>query len=272
MPKTNDDPRPSFPAPMGEQTHLALTKEAGPPGASSTLPPSVTPSVRPMTTQDAGGRGRKSSNRATRPRVRGKFPKLVTDADTLQEITRFRGRADTPRVKDGRLYEKPEKLYVAIRRGRPPRDQEGVEYFKLVRGRRGRQSYWWVSVRRNTRMQAILKAAYERDGRNYYDACLLHYVILYLAGQRVPPGFEVHHGDNNHWNNKFANLFVVLKGLHQDHHDLQQRLDEERDDVLGIIHGEQDATPAYMARYMATDLASQVDQADDLYLVVRYKS
>lgn len=75
----------------------------------------------------------------------------------------------------------------------------------------------------------FLKRCFERDGRKFpkSGSILLHYVVWYLAGRTAPFGFEIHHKDGNHLNNRLENLEIMTKKQHLAHHRKFPRLPDD---------------------------------------------
>lgn len=88
------------------------------------------------------------------------------------------------------------------------------------------RSYMRVYVPRRSPLARYLRLCFRRDRRKYHDTVLLHYLVLYLAGKRIPRGWEVHHVDGDHWNNTIENLEIVSPDLHRELHRHVQRKDD----------------------------------------------
>lgn len=74
-----------------------------------------------------------------------------------------------------------------------------------------------------------LKRCFERDGRKFPKSrsILLSYLVWYLAGRSVPLGYELHHKNGNHWDNRIENLEPLTKAEHLAHHRHFPRLPDE---------------------------------------------
>lgn len=109
-------------------------------------------------------------------------------------------------------------------------DQQSCYVLKVIGRKHKAQVYLRVYLKaRFVWLNDFLKRCFERDGRKFprKGSILLHYVVWYLAGRTAPCGFEIHHINGNHLDNRLENLELLTHAEHAAHHNWFPRVSDD---------------------------------------------